>query len=189
VEAKGLARAQKKARHEGRTIVFIDESGLSEKCPVTRTWALRGHTPVIQQSFNWKQMSAVAGLSWWRFYFRFFEGAIKSVQIIEFLSVLAQHIGKPLLIIWDGVAMHRSRQVKCWLEMQNGRIAVARLPAYAPELNPVEAIWAYLKKHEMANLCPTHLAEVSDFARRRLQSMQRRPKLIQSFWRQAELAL
>jgi transposase len=60
-------------------------------------------------------------------------------------------------------------------------MATAFLPPYAPELNPVEAIWAYLKKHEIANLCPANLAEVSDFARNRLKSMQRRPKLVQSF--------
>src|SRR5438128_3701357 len=72
VEATDVAGAKKKSLREGRTIVFIDESGLSEKCPVTRTWAPRGHTPVIQQSFTWKQMPAIAGLSWWRFYFRFF---------------------------------------------------------------------------------------------------------------------
>jgi hypothetical protein len=53
----------------------------------------------------------------------------------------------------------------------------------------LEAIWAYLKKHEIANLCLNTIAEVSDFARRRLKSMQRRPRLIQAFWNQAELEL
>jgi transposase len=47
--------------------------------------------------------------------------------------------------------------VRQWLEQQNGRIAIAFLPPYAPELNPVEAIWGYLKKHEIANLCPATL--------------------------------
>lgn len=169
--------------------MFIDESGLSEKCPVTRTWGLRGHTPVIQQSFTWKQMSAIAALSWWRFYFRFFRGSVKSEQIIEFLGALRRTMGRKLLVIWDGVGCHKSRQVRQWLEAQNGQIAIAFLPPYAPELNPVEAIWAYLKKHEIANLCPTTLTEVSDFARRRLKSMQRRPKLIRAFWQQTELAL
>lgn len=156
---------------------------------MTRTWAPRGQTPVIQQSFTWKQMSAVAGLSWWRFYFRFFDGAIKTEQIVQFLGALKRQIGKPLLIIWDGVGMHKSRRLRQWLETQDGAIAIAFLPPYAPELNPVEAIWAYLKKHEIANLCPTNLTEVSDYARRRLRSMQRRPKLIRAFWQQAELAL
>ncbi|MEW6169932.1 MAG: transposase [Pseudomonadota bacterium] len=156
---------------------------------MTRTWGLRGRTPVIQQSFTWKQMSAIAGLSWWRFYFRFVDGAVRSEQIIEFLAALKRQIRRKLLIVWDGVGAHKSRRVRDWLEQQNGRIAISFLPPYAPELNPVEAIWAYLKKHEIANLCPTHLAQVSDFARRRLKSMQRRPKLIRAFWQQAELAL
>lgn len=134
-------------------------------------------------------MSAIAGLSWWRFYFRFFNGAIRSEQVIEFLSALRKQIAKPLLIIWDGVGMHKSRRVRAWLDAQDGAIAMSFLPPYAPELNPVEAIWAYLKNHEIANLCPTNLAEVSDYARRRLKSMQRRPQLIRAFWQQAELAL
>jgi len=134
-------------------------------------------------------MSAVAGLTWWRFYFRLFNGAIRSEEIIELLTALRRQIkGRPL-IIWDGVATHRSRLVRHWLEKQDGHIAVAALPPYAPELNPVEAIWAYLKKHEIANLCLNTIAEVSDFARRRLKSMQRRPRLIQAFWKQVELAL
>lgn len=183
-----MASAKKNAARERRTIVFVDESGLSEKCPVTRTWAPRGQTPFIQQSFTWKQMSAIAGLSRWRFYFRFFAGAIRSAQIIEFLRALRDQIRRPLLVIWDGVGPHKSRAVRQWLEEQDGRIKIAFLPPYAPELNPVEAIWAYLKKHEIANLCPTTLAEVSDFARRRLKSMQRRPKLVGAFWQQAKLA-
>jgi transposase len=183
-----VACAQKKAQREGRTILFIDESGLSERPSVARSWSLRGHTPVLQHSFTWKQLSAIAGLSFWQFYFRFFPGAIRPEQIIEFLGALRRQIDGPLLIIWDGVAMHRSRKVRTWLEEQDGHFAVARLPAYAPELNPVEAIWAYLKKHEIANLCLNTIGEVGQFARNRLKSMQRRSHLITAFWKQAELA-
>ncbi len=117
------------------------------------------------------------------------DGAIKSEEIIEFLAALERQTRHKLLIVWDGVGAHKSRRVREWLEQQNGPIAITYLPPYAPELNPVEAIWAYLKKHEIANLCPTHLPEVSEFARRRLKSMQRRPKLVRAFWQQADLAL
>lgn len=155
---------------------------------MARTWSLRGCTPVLQHSFDWKQLSAIAGLSFWQFYFRFFPGAIRSEQIIAFLTALTRQIKRPLLIIWDGAAIHRSRKVKTWLQDQDGSVAVARLPAYAPELNPVEAIWAYLKKHEIANLCCDTIGEVGQFARNRLRSMQRRSHLIIGFWKQAELA-
>src|SRR5258706_3482651 len=187
LEAAHLARAQKKAQREGRTIVFIDESGLSERPNVARTWSLRGQTPLLQHSFTWKQLSAIAGLAFWQFYFRFFPNAIRSEQVIEFLGALKRQIKRPLLIIWDGVATHRSRKVKAWLEQQEGHLAGAQLPPYAPELNPVEAIWAYLKKHEIANLCLNTIGEVGQFARNRLKSMQRRPHLVAAFWKQAEL--
>ena len=66
---------------------------------------------------------------------------------------------------------------------------IERLPAYAPELNPVEYIWGYMKQRELANLCLNTIGEVGAFARRRLKSMQRRPRLITAFWHQAELPI
>jgi transposase len=157
---------------------------------VARTWAPRGQTPVIQYSFNWKQLSAVAGLTFWRFYFRFFPGTIRAPQLLEFLRALRTQLrGRKLLIIWDGLGTHKSRLVRRWLEAQQGKVQIEFLPPYAPELNPVEQIWNYLKNREIPNLCAADLAEVGDMARRRLKSMQRRPSLIHSFWRQTELAL
>jgi len=145
---------------------------------------------VLQYSFNWKQLSAIAGLTFWRFYFRFFPGTVRSAQLVEFLHALRGQLrGRKLLIIWDGLGTHRSRLVRRWLEAQDGEVQIEFLPAYAPELNPVEQIWNYLKNREIANLCAKHLGEVSALARRRLKSMQRRPSLIRSFWQQAELAL
>ncbi len=41
---------------------------------------------------------------------------------------------------------------------QRGHIEMEFLPAYAPELNPVEYIWGYCKQHELPNLCPKDLA-------------------------------
>src|SRR5436309_11463292 len=103
VEAGAPAGVKKKAETEGRTIVFIDESGLSERPHRCRTWAPKGKTPVLQYHFNWKTLSAIAGVTWWNFYFRLFLGAIRSTQIIEFLSHLLRHIPGKLLIVWDGL--------------------------------------------------------------------------------------
>lgn len=184
-----MADAKKNAAARGQIIVFIDESGLSERPTVVRTWGLRGQPPVLQYSFNWKQLSAIAGLTFWRFYFRFFPGTVRSAQLVQFLQALRTQLrNRKLLIIWDGLGTHKSRLVRQWLEAQDGEVQVEFLPPYAPELNPVEQIWNYLKNREIANLCANHLSEVSELARRRLKSMQRRPSLIRSFWQQAELA-
>ena len=154
VEAKALAGVKKKAKNEGRTIVFIDESGLSERPHRCRTWAPRGQTPVLQYHFNWKTLSAIAGVTWWNFYFRLFPGAIRSPQIIQFLAHLSRHIPGKLLIIWDGLPGHRSRAVWEFVQQQRGRLWLEYLPGYAPELNPVEYLWSHWKQHELPNFCP-----------------------------------
>jgi transposase len=186
---QALAGSKKNARRRGQTIVFIDESGLSERPTLVRSWAPVGQPPVIQYSFHWTQLSAIAGISFWRFYFRFFAGAIRTAQLLEFLKALRVHLRGPLLIVWDRLNVHRSRAVAQWVEDQQGEVQLEFLPAYAPELNPVEGIWNHLKNREIANLCASTIQEVGRYARRRLRSMQRRPKLITAFWQQTQLAI
>ena len=70
---------------------------------------------------------------------------------------------------------------------QQGRLTLEGLPGYAPELNPVEHIWGYLKHHEIPNLCPRELWELSAAARAALRRMRRRPTLVRAFWKQAGL--
>ncbi len=184
-----MASVKKNAVKQGRTIVFVDESGLSERPTRTRTWAPKGPTPVLQYHFNWHQLSVMAGITWRRFYFRLFPGSVKAPEVMKFLKALYRQMRRPLLNIWDGLPAHRSCLVREYIESKNGAIQLERLPAYAPELNPVEYIWAYAKQHEVAHLCPDDFAELTDVARSRLRSMQRQPALVEAFWKQAELSL
>ena len=182
-----MARPKKIAARQRRIIVFIDESGLSERPCRARTWAPRGETPVLQYTFSWKQLSVMAGISALRFHFRFFNGSIKAPQVVEFLKALHATIGGKLLSVWDRLQAHRSKLVRQYVEEQRGAIALEYLPPYAPELNPVEYIWAYLKSHAMPNFCARDLGELRHHASSRLRSMQRRTTLVRAFWRQAEL--
>ena len=152
-----------------------------------RTWAPRGQTPVLQYHFGWTTISAIAGITWRSFYFRLHRGAIRTRQVIEFLLQLMRHVPGKLLIVWDRLGVHRSAMVREFVEATEGRITLEFLPAYAPELNVVEYIWAYWKQHELPNLCPDDLCQLSGEARRALRRMRRRPKLIRSFWKQTPL--
>ncbi|NUY05920.1 IS630 family transposase [Paraburkholderia youngii] len=172
---------------EGRLIVFIDESGLSERPTRVRTWAPKGCTPIIQYHFNWKHVSAIAGLNRTNFVFRLHDGAIKSAQIIEFLKALRAQLRRKLMIVWDGAAQHKSRVVREYLDSTDGAIQMALLPGYAPDLNPVEYLWAWLKRHALANFCPDNLAELKHTARSKLKSGQKRKSIIIACWKQAEL--
>jgi len=167
--------------------VFIDESGLSQRPHRCRTWSPKGETPVLQYSFNWKTLSAMAGVTWWSFYFRLYPGSIRSPQVIHFLTHLMRHIPKDMLVIWDGLKPHRSRLTQDFVAQQNGRIELEYLPAYAPELNPVEYLWGHWKQHELPNFCPKTFSELSYHAVCALKRMRRRRRLITAFWKQAEL--
>ena len=116
---------------------------------------------MLQYHFTWKTLSAVAGITFWNFYFRLFAGAIRSPQVIEFLEHLLRHLRGKLLIVWDGLPVHRSRAVWEFVRQQRGRMGLEFLPAYAPELNPTEYIWGHLKQHELPNFCPKDLSELS----------------------------
>jgi transposase len=183
-----VAGRKKKACREERTIVFIDETGVSERPHRCRTWAPRGHTPVVQYNFNWKMLSAAAGLTFHDLYFRFYEGTIASEQVLEFVQALERHLDRPLLLIWDRLPAHRSWLVQEFLRASEGRLEQVWLPPYAPELNPVEYVWAYWKQHELANLCPQDYWELSQTARRTMRNLRRRRRLLPSFWKQAQLS-
>lgn len=128
-----------------------------------------GQTPVIQFHFNWKQLSVIAGLTFTHCVFRLHEGAIRSPQIVEFLRALRRHLKRRLLIVWDGLRAHRSRLVRDYVDSTRGGLQLAFLPPYAPELNPVEYLWAWLKRHALANFCPDGFGELKTTARARLK--------------------
>lgn len=160
---------------------------MSERPTRVRTWAPRGQTPIVQFHFNWKHISVIAGLTRLNCLFRFYDGAIRGAQIVAFLKALRRHLRRKLLIVWDGLQAHRSRLVRDYVDSTNGAVQLAFLPAYAPECNPVEYLWAWLKRHALANFCPTDLNELKRTARDKLRSAQRRQSIIVACWKQAEL--
>ncbi len=59
--------------------------------------------------------------------------------------------------------------MRAWLRRQRSWLVVEALPAYAPELNPVEGLWSSLKGVELANLAGDTLEEVTAAAERGVQ--------------------
>lgn len=154
-----------------------------------RTWAQRGQTPLLEFNFNYKVLSAIAGMTFWNFYFQLFPKSIRSPQVIEFLGHLKRYLRRPVLVIWDRLSAHKSRMTQEWIANQKGWIQTEYLPAYAPELNPVEYLWGYWKQHELPNVCPRNWWELDDRARRALKRIRRRPRIIAACWEQAKLPL
>jgi len=73
-----------------------------------------------------------------------------SPVFVQFLTQLLQNIKGKIIVVWDRLVAHRSRLVNRWLA-RNSRIECEFFPPYAPELNPVEYLWSYLKMNGLAN--------------------------------------
>ena len=144
---------------------------------------------MLQYHFNWHQLSAMAGITFYRFYFRLFPGAIKGPQVIEFLDALGRQIRRKVLVIWDGLPRtSQPRGARLHREPQRGD-STGVSAGLRTRLNPTEYIWGHLKHHELANFCARTFGELTCRTRNRLRSMQRRQTLISAFWQQAELPL
>ena len=92
-----------------------------------------------------------------------------------------------MLIVWDGLPVHRSRAVWEFVRQQRGRIWLEFLPAYAPELNPTEYIWGHLKQHETGQFLPQGLGRTGRCSHPRSETDASPPTLVMAFWQQAEL--
>ena len=131
-------------------------------------------TPVLKLPFNWKRISTIGAIALSpdrrrvRTFLSWHPGSIRAEQIVSFLRSLRRHLPGKVLLVWDGLGAHHSRETKLHLAKQRHWLEVERLPAYAPELNPVEYLWSCLKAGA-ANSCAEDLAAVAGEVRRRLR--------------------
>jgi hypothetical protein len=163
---------------------------------VRRTWAPRGRPPVLVHPFNWKKASMAAGLCYGvrgggaELAFHVTAGNYDTDTLIQVLGELRKFLGgEKATLLWDGLPAHRSRAMRAWLNRQRSWLVTERLPAYAPELNPVEGLWSSLKAVELANLGGPTLAEVIDQAHRGIDRVGRTPHLAYSFLRRTGLSV
>ena len=61
------------------------------------------------------------------------------IKVLEQLKGF--YAGQQVVLLWDGLSSHWSHKMRAHLDAQRDWLTVERLPAYAPELNPVEYLW------------------------------------------------
>jgi transposase len=157
-----VASASSKAQEEGRTVVWVDESGFYPLPAVVRTWAPRGETPLLHAVLTRDHLSVISGLTpEGQLLMQVQDRSLRAPDVVRFLRHLLRHIPGKLLVIWDRAPIHRAQAIKDFLAQgAAARLHLEQLPAYAPELNPDEGIWQYLKRVELRNVCCDDLAEL-----------------------------
>lgn len=150
---------------------------------VVRTYAPRGQTPILEEYLSRDHLSVIGAVTLeGKFVLKIYDHPISSVEVIEFLDLLQRYFSGLLTVIWDGSPTHRSKAIHEYLS--NGaakRIHLERLPGYAPELNPTEYVWSYLKKVDLANLSCNTLPEIRVFLNSAKRCLRRKPELLKSF--------
>lgn len=130
---------------------FQDEARFGQQNTTTRVWATKGTRPrvVRQQQFEYAYLfGAVCPES----------GATEAIisplsnsdAMREHMSLISKRTprGRHAVVIMDGAGWHQHRIVD---EFDN--VTIMKLPAYSPELNPIEQVWQWLRQNELANRC------------------------------------
>ena len=184
-----LAAHQKKARRKGLDIVFFDEFGFSFLESLGRTWAPRGHRPVLRRvSRDRRALSTAVGLTLsGKIYKRQFAGSMDSADVITTLKHLQHFLPVGFVLIWDGARIHTSQVTQGYLA-DHPEIVVEPLPTYAPELNPEEFCHGTIKQR-LKNALPTDKAQMRVLLERGFARLRRRPDLLLSFVHAAGLAV
>lgn len=179
---RALARAQKKAADEGYTIVWIDEAAFYLLPLAVRTWAPCGQTPLLRVPLTHDHLSAISGITLHgRLFMQVREGAYTAEAVVGFLRVLLRKLRGKVLVIWDGSPIHRGQAIKDFLKRGAAkRLHLERLPGYAPDLNPDEGIWNYLKRVELRNCCCVDLTELHQEVRRAKERLRHKRDIIRA---------
>lgn len=194
MDTDGVAETPKKGAWLNATFCFYDESGYSERPVVRRTWGTRGETPIVRSTGSWNNISATgilatdAQMRRVRAFCALKRGSVKKEDTLLTLRHLARHVQGRIALFWDGLAQHRAQIVKVFLAKQRKRfVMVERFPAYAPELNPQEYVWASSKTKDLAGYVPETTDELLRRARKSIRRIQRSPDILKGALRASGL--
>ena len=180
------------AAERGAWICFQDEAGHTLRPPKACTWARRGRTPVVEVSGKGSGRISVAGLVCIkpghrpRLLYRIKvhrprKGERRSFAETDYAALLDaahQYLKAPIVLIWDNLNVHKRAELRAFTGAQPW-LRVFWLPAYAPDLNPVEGIWSVLKRGVLANLAVASFAHLVQVIRHGLKKIQYQPGLIE----------
>lgn len=189
-----MGQGEKKSRDHGWYIVLIDESGYMLQPLVRRTWAPRGETPILYSWDRHDRLSAITGITVspvrhrLGLHFQIHDQNINFERVIEFITLLHRHLRGKFILVLDRYSAHR-KAVRLLQEEHPDWFEVEWLPAYAPDLNPVEMVWNHSKYSDLANFIPEDVEDLHQAVTTSLGKMRTQTSLLRSFFQYAGLEL
>src|ERR1700719_2192135 len=174
----------RQARMEGGEVFFWDESGFRADAVHGRTWGVKGQTPVVERPGQRQTISAASAVNAkGGFWYCTYQGGLTAELFVGLLRKMMRHRAKPVHLVVDGLPAHKTKLVKDYVLSAKGRLTLHFLPGYAPELNPDELVWSYVKRTGVART-PLHRGErLKDKIEAQVASIKNAPRLVRSFFR------
>ncbi|MEV7522717.1 IS630 family transposase [Streptomyces sp. NPDC091371] len=197
-----MVTGKRTAQLLGAWIVFEDEAGQDLKPAKGRTWSRRGRTPVIKVTGKGSGRVLMAGMVCvklgreTRLIYRtqMYRGrtgerkGFRAREFAELITAVRRQLGGPLIVVWDNASTHHSKALREFCDRNSDWLTIVRLPHYAPDLNPVEGVWAYLEK-SLANLAPRAIEDLAPLVKIRLRNIQCRSEVLDGFIAETGLGL
>ncbi|MCC6839103.1 MAG: IS630 family transposase [Flavobacteriales bacterium] len=174
---------KERAKAEGASIHWCDETGLRSDDTRGRSYAPKGKTPAIrinQRRHSCSVISVVTNKGAMRW--MVFRKALNAKLLIKFLKRLIKDAPSKIFLVLDNLKVHHSKPVKAWLEKNEEAIECFFLPSYSPELNPVELANASLKHAVTTHAPARRKGQMEKVASNHLRHLQRNPKIVQNFF-------
>lgn len=176
---------KKRSIKEKAEIFWGDETGLRSDHQAGKTYGEKGKTPVIKISarrFRSNVISAINNKG--KLAFSVFEGKFTSKRFIDFLKRLIKYSkGKKIFLIVDNLSVHKSEEVRNFVNDHKLEIELFYLPSYSPDLNPDELLNNDLKANAYKQKRPTSKTEQTLMIRNKLRSIQQNSQRVKNYFK------
>lgn len=179
----------KLAKNQGGEVYFWDKSGFRADTVHGKTWALKGHTPIIERPGQRQSISAASAVnSSGAFWYCTYEGGLNAELFVTLLKMMMRGRRKPVHLVVDGLPAHKTMLVKNYVASTSGLLTLHFLPGYAPDLNPDELVWSHMKRTGVARAPLRKGKKLADKIDAQLAEIRRLPELVRSFFKAPSVA-
>ena len=178
-----------RARRNGADIWFCDEAGFRADSVHGRTRGKKGQTPVVAVPGQRQTVSAASAVNAkGAFWCMTYKGGLNADLFVTMLGLLMRRRRNPLYLVLDNLPSHKAKVVRDYVEATRGKLELHFLPGYAPELNPNELVWNYMKRTGVARR-PLAAGEVlQDCIDAQMKAIGENPALVRAFFRNKDVA-
>ena len=172
-----------RARKYGAKIFFLDEAGFSSEPNLGRTYGLRGQTPVVRTTGQRQKINAISAINArGEFWCKDYTGKLNGTLFVAFLKDFMKGRSSKVYLVVDGHPSHRAKVVKDYVQSTQGRLELHFLPPYAPDLNPDEFVWQYVKTNGVSKKPLQQNESLRNRVTQDLAALKKNKRLLRSFF-------